>query len=61
MTYFHKAPSKKRRLKLAMAQGVSRNDAAKILWMEKTLNQCIERYNREINLKEREQNGNKVL
>lgn len=61
VTCFYKAPSRKRRLKLAMAAGVSRNEASKILWMEKTLNQCIERYNQEIKLKEREQNGNKVL
>lgn len=35
---FRKAQSRKRRLKLAMAAGVSRNDANKVLWMEKTLN-----------------------
>ena len=47
MTYFYKAPSRKRRLKLAMAEGVSRNEANKVLWMEKMLNQCFERHNRE--------------
>ena len=44
---FHKAQSHKRRLKLAMAAGVSRNDANKVLWMEKSINQCFERHNRE--------------
>ena len=44
---FRKAQSRKRRLKLAMAAGVSRNDANKVLWMEKMLNQCFERHNRE--------------
>ena len=44
---FSKAQSRKRRLKLAMAAGVSRNDADKVLWMEKILNQCFERHNRE--------------
>ena len=44
---FRKAQSHKRRLKLAMAAGVSRNDANKVLWMEKMLNQCFERHNRE--------------
>lgn len=58
---FYKAPSRKRRLKLAMAAGVSRNDASKILWMEKTLNECFERHNRESKLKERIQRGNQVL
>lgn len=61
MTYFYKAPSRKRRLKLAMAAGVSRNDANKVLWMEKTINQCIERHNREDRLKEEMQRGRKVL
>jgi hypothetical protein len=44
---FYKATSRKRRLKLAMAAGVSRNDANKVLWMEKSINQCFERHNRE--------------
>ena len=44
---FCKAQSLKRRLKLAMAAGVSRNEANKVLWMEKMLNQCFERHNRE--------------
>lgn len=44
---FRKAQSRKRRLKLAMAAGVSRNDANKVLWMEKSINQCFERHNRE--------------
>lgn len=44
---FCKAQSRKRRLKLAMAAGVSRNDAKKVLWMEKSINQCFERHNRE--------------
>lgn len=61
MTYFYKAPSRKRRLKLAMAAGVSRNDANKVLWMEKTINQCIERHNREDRPKEEMQRGRKVL
>nr|DAH60314.1 MAG TPA: hypothetical protein [Caudoviricetes sp.] len=30
-----------------MASGVSRNEANKVLWMEKMLNQCFERHNRE--------------
>ena len=47
MTYFYKAPSRKRRLKLAMAEGVSRNEANNALWMDKILNQCFERHNRE--------------
>lgn len=47
VTYFYKAPSRKRRLKLAMAEGVSRNEANNVLWMEKMLNQCFERHNRE--------------
>ena len=47
MTYFYKAPSRKRRLKLAMAAGESRNDANKVLWMEKSINQCFERHNQE--------------
>lgn len=54
---FHKAPSRKRRLKLAMAAGVSRNDANKALWMEKMLNQCFERHNREAKKKAGEQRG----
>lgn len=45
--HFYKALSRKRRLKLAMAQGVSRNEANNVLWMEKMLNQCFERHNRE--------------
>ena len=61
MTYFYKAPSRKRRLKLAMAAGVSRNDANKALWMEKTINQCFERHNLEARLKEEMQRGRKVL
>lgn len=32
---------------MAMAAGVSRNDANKVLWMEKSINQCFERHNRE--------------
>ena len=47
MTYFYKAPGRKRRLKLAMAAGVSRNDANKVLLIEKSINQCFERHNRE--------------
>lgn len=35
-----------------MAEGVSRNDANKVLWMEKSINQCFERHNREAKLKE---------
>lgn len=61
MTYFYKAPSRKRRLKLAMAAGVSRNDANKVICMEKTINQCFERHNREARLKEEMQRGRKVL
>ena len=34
-------------MKLSMAEGVSRNEANKVLWMEKMLNQCFERHNRE--------------
>lgn len=49
---FRKAQSRKRRLKLTMAVGVSRNDANKVLWMEKSINQCFERHNREARLKE---------
>ena len=52
---FHKAPSRKRRLKLAMAAGVPRNDANKALWMEKMLTQCFERHNREAKKKAGEQ------
>lgn len=58
---FRKAQSHKRRLKLAMAAGVSRNDASKVLWMEKSINQCFERHNREARLKEEMQRGRKVL
>lgn len=58
---FCKAQSRKRRLKLAMAAGVSKNDANKVLWMEKTINQCFERHNREARLKEGTQRGRKVL
>ena len=54
---FRKAQSRKRRLKLAMAAGVSRDEANKVLWMEKMLNQCFERHNREARLKEM-QHGN---
>lgn len=61
MTKFCKAQSRKRRLKLAMAVGVSRNDANNVLWMEKMLNQCFERHNREARLKEEMQRGRKVL
>lgn len=57
MTYFYKAPSRKRRLKLAMAAGVSRNDANKVFWMEKMLNQCFERHNREAKKRAGEQRG----
>ena len=54
---FCKAQSRKRRLKLAMAAGVSRNDANKALCMEKMLNQCFERHNREAKKKAGEQRG----
>lgn len=54
---FCKAQSRKRRLKLAMAAGVSRNEANKVLWMEKMLNQCFERHNREAKKKAGEQCG----
>lgn len=47
--------------KLAMAAGVSRNDANKVLWMEKSINQCFERHNRETRLKEEMQRGRKAL
>lgn len=47
VTNFCRAQSRKRRLKLAMAAGVSKNDANKVLWMEKSINQCFERHNRE--------------
>ena len=57
VTKFRKAQSRKRRLKLAMATGVSRNDANKVLWMEKMLNQCFERHNREARKKVGEQHG----
>jgi hypothetical protein len=40
-----------------MAEGVSRNEANKVLWMKKMLNQCFERHNRETKLKEM-QHGN---
>lgn len=53
---FCKAQSRKRRLKLAMATGVSRNEASKVLWMEKMLNQCFERRNREAREKDGERN-----
>lgn len=56
MTYFYKAPSRKRRLKLAMAEGVSRNEANMVLWMEKMLNQCFEKHNREAREKDGERN-----
>lgn len=52
VTCFYKAPSRKRRLKLAMAQGVSRNKANNVLWMEKMLNQCFEKHNREAKKKD---------
>lgn len=58
---FRKVQSRKRRLKLAMAEGVSRNEANKVLWMEKMLNQCFERHNREARPKEEMQRGRKVL
>lgn len=45
MKRFYKAQGRKRRLKLAA--GVSRNDANKVLWTEKSINQCFERHNRE--------------
>ena len=54
VTYFYKAPSRKRRLKLAMAAGASRNEANNVLWMEKMLNQCFERHNREAKKKDGE-------
>lgn len=54
VTNFRRAQSRKRRLKLAMAAGVSRNDANKVLWMEKTINQCFERHNREAREKDGE-------
>lgn len=52
VTCFYKAPSRKRRLKLAMAAGVSRNEANNVLWMEKMLNQCFEKHNREAKKKD---------
>lgn len=52
VTCFYKAPSRKRRLKLAMAAGVSRNEANNVLWMEKMLNQCFEKNNREAKKKD---------
>lgn len=58
---FRKAQSRKRRLKLAMAAGVSRNDANNVLLMEKSINQCFERHNRETRLKESGHIGRKVL
>lgn len=54
VTNFRRAQSRKRRLKLAMTAGVSRNDANKVLWMEKTINQCFERHNREAREKDGE-------
>lgn len=51
---FCKAQSRKRRLKLEMAAGVSRNEANNVLWMEKMLNQCFERHNREARKKDGE-------
>ena len=54
---FRKAQSRKRRIKLAMAAGVSRNEANKVLWMEKMLNQCFKRHNREAKKKAGEQRG----
>jgi hypothetical protein len=51
---FCKAQSRKRRLKLAMAAGVPRNEANNALWMEKMLNQCFERHNREAREKDGE-------
>lgn len=51
---FCKSQSRKRRLKLAMAAGVSRNEANNVLWMEKMLNQCFERHNREAREKDGE-------
>lgn len=44
---FRKAQSRKRRLKLAMAAGVPRNEANEVLWFEKSINQCFERHNLE--------------
>lgn len=58
---FRKAQSHKRRLKPAMAAGVSRNDANNVLLMEKSINQCFERHNREERLKEEMRRGRKVL
>lgn len=55
--HFYKAPSRKRRLKLAMAAGVSRNEANNVLWSEKSINQCFERHNREARLKEEKNRG----
>mgnify|MGYP006887544034 CR=1 FL=1 len=57
VTCFCKAPSRKRRLKLAMVAGMSRNEASNALWMEKMLNQCFERHNREARKKAGEQRG----
>ena len=54
VTKFRKAQSRKRKLKLAMAAGMSLNDANKFLWMEKMLNQCFERHNREAREKDGE-------
>lgn len=51
---FCKAQSRKLRLKLAMAAGVPRNEANNALWMEKMLNQCFERHNREAREKDGE-------
>lgn len=58
---FQKAQSRKRRLKLAMAAGVSRNDANNVLLMEKSINQYFERHNRETRPKESGHIGRKVL
>lgn len=57
---FQKAQNRKRRLNLAMAAGVSRNDANNVLLMEKSINQCFERHNRETRLKESGHIGRKV-
>ena len=37
-----------------MAAGVSRNEASNVLWMEKMLNQCFEKHNREAKKKDGE-------
>ena len=46
---------------MAMAAGVSRNEANRVLRFEKSINQCFERHNREARLKEGMQRGRKVL